>query len=1002
MLQQRKQDAGRMVIAGLVLFLGELGVAGGTWSDAGGSNYFARGQTFYDIDIPPADPGCPEPPAPGWAGCPIMQPPPPNPCNDLVARGFFVPGFAGRDYGQIAVAETCRNSMPGCRVTAEAFGRATAEGLGTDQFTVRWKLNAYAYHTCECPFTNVWGSSQLAADFFVAIDTVPVGVPVTVHVAWWAEILNQYDPEDDILPDDPSRLNGLSLQVQGTELVPQRFRVVNGVGAAVYLPASAPSVSTVFARGGDVIHISVAGNALAQIRWPPKTCWNKFDQSRAMYRGWLTLSIDEPVEIPDIASPEYSRVFSVDIGSDAEMSDPNADGDEALDPGDLYAWGGPLLAGPTNGLWNDVNAFALDYWPDPTGGLATAAETCQHGPAGIPGLLDDRFDLDGADRLDFAITSADGALIPPNSPLTEPIGYFASDCVSGTDYLVVSLDDDPAAHYGWDAFCDVPVAATSPGQGATYGTATGQDEAVNVGVTLTWPTGSGLGVVDAAYGMAAERDVHRNLAPDPDVSEADDDDVDALAFGRALCVWWYFSPDHEATGAVGALALNPGAVYQALGPPSYAAVQVVDPAVHLGLPAGTDVDAFVFVWLEACDVCPRALALLFSVDYDDFLTSGVDESGGLDPHMIYYSFFDGGHAPLLPQGLSDDIDALTTTPVPFRKTSCQVVGGAADCNGNGNDDGCDILSGVSADCDGDGVPDECQILAGTAADCNGNGVLDACETVAVDVTAAGGFIGKVFTLTPPEPQGVGSTNPETMRDGDLPPVGSTVMSRQYDTFHHGDQGNEDWLGYAFAEPQVFRSLTYQEGVHRQDGGWFDTLAVQVRQGGVWQDVSNLVITPPYPGDNGVHYETFAITFDPVAGDAIRLYGEPGGSAGFINAGELRVIAGQHATRDCNGNGVLDACDIAGGVSDDADGNGVPDECEAPVICRGDANCDGVVNWRDIDFFVAAQNDNVSGWTALFAPGTPSCPFANNDVNADGTANWRDIDPFVNLQNTTCP
>jgi hypothetical protein len=31
--------------------------------------------------------------------------------------------------------------------------------------------------------------------------------------------------------------------------------------------------------------------------------------------------------------------------------------------------------------------------------------------------------------------------------------------------------------------------------------------------------------------------------------------------------------------------------------------------------------------------------------------------------------------------------------------------------------------------------------------------------------------------------------------------------------------------------------------------------------------------------------------------------------------------------DCNGNGVEDAVDIAGGYSADEDGNGIPDECE---------------------------------------------------------------------------
>ncbi len=74
-------------------------------------------------------------------------------------------------------------------------------------------------------------------------------------------------------------------------------------------------------------------------------------------------------------------------------------------------------------------------------------------------------------------------------------------------------------------------------------------------------------------------------------------------------------------------------------------------------------------------------------------------------------------------------------------------------------------------------------------------------------------------------------------------------------------------------------------------------------------------------------------------------------------------------------------------------------------CAGDSNCDGGVNWRDIDFFVAAQNDNVSAWQALYASvygQPPTCSFANNDVDGSGTVNWRDIDPFVAVQNTTCP
>ncbi|MCK4340219.1 MAG: S8 family serine peptidase [Phycisphaerae bacterium] len=86
-----------------------------------------------------------------------------------------------------------------------------------------------------------------------------------------------------------------------------------------------------------------------------------------------------------------------------------------------------------------------------------------------------------------------------------------------------------------------------------------------------------------------------------------------------------------------------------------------------------------------------------------------------------------------------------------------------------------------------------------------------------------------------------------------------------------------------------------------------------------------------------------------------------------------------------------------GMGTDCDPNPCP-----PPGCPGDSNCDNWISWRDVDFFVAAINDNVAAWEAMFAPGTPTCPFSNNDVNEDGTVNWRDIDPLAALMNTLCP
>ena len=50
--------------------------------------------------------------------------------------------------------------------------------------------------------------------------------------------------------------------------------------------------------------------------------------------------------------------------------------------------------------------------------------------------------------------------------------------------------------------------------------------------------------------------------------------------------------------------------------------------------------------------------------------------------------------------------------------------------------------------------------------------------------------------------------------------------------------------------------------------------------------------------------------------------------------------------DCNGNGIPDECDIAAGSSGDRDSNRIPDECEEPLFHRGDANADGSVNIAD--------------------------------------------------------
>ncbi len=60
-------------------------------------------------------------------------------------------------------------------------------------------------------------------------------------------------------------------------------------------------------------------------------------------------------------------------------------------------------------------------------------------------------------------------------------------------------------------------------------------------------------------------------------------------------------------------------------------------------------------------------------------------------------------------------------------------------------------------------------------------------------------------------------------------------------------------------------------------------------------------------------------------------------------------------------------------------------------CKGDMNCDGVVNFGDINPFVLYLSNPVS-WHVMF----PDCPPENGDINGDGQVSFADINPFVAL------
>lgn len=386
---------------------------------------------------------------------------------------------------------------------------------------------------------------------------------------------------------------------------------------------------------------------------------------------------------------EVQIEWSLDIGSDVELSDPFMNGNEVVDPGDAYWWHGPGLPipGGADGIRDDAFPFAgTDPWPDaPDPGLVTAAPTCSGFP--IQEIFYQYFDMDAHDNTDFDLRQ----FIDTAGGNQQPIPLFPSQCVWEAKNFIVSFDDDGARPY---PDCDIPVTALSPA-GMTYGSTAAKDEIV--AVTVAGPFAPAPLV--NFFGLSDEKSLDISLAPNPDGGGSgeilEDDDVDSLDVypqDQEPCEFWYFSPDHEATGLSPAGGpLDPGGIYLASG---VGAVQVIDEFM-LGISEGADIDAFEFAWVEATDIPGTpfgggglALAVLFSVDDDD-PTTVADESGGMNPRQIYVSWLTGFSIPFLEEALRDDIDALTNY--------CLELPEPADepCDGDANGDGVIDVNDIS-------------------------------------------------------------------------------------------------------------------------------------------------------------------------------------------------------------------------------------------------------------------------------------------------------------------
>ena len=266
---------------------------------------------------------------------------------------------------------------------------------------------------------------------------------------------------------------------------------------------------------------------------------------------------------------------------------------------------------------------------------------------------------------------------------------------------------------------------------------------------------------------------------------------------------------------------------------------------------------------------------------------------------------------------------------------CDIASGSStDCNLNSTPDECDLSDGASTDCDRSGLPDECD----SAADCNANGVQDICEI-------ADGSSSDCNANGVPDDCDVGG--------GDAPVADACESARLVcpgftysgTTVDATNDGSATCASSAFSPDVWYRYGPQSDGVLEVSlcGSAYDT-AISIHTACPGNSKNEVACN-----DDSCDLQSI-VSLQVTAGADywIRVAGFAGGVGNFT----MQLVGPncRALPADCNGNGVLDECDVATETSADCNDNGIPDECDPQLDC----NNNGV---QDICDVAASTSDD---------------------------------------------